>query len=75
VDGLHHVFQHRIEELTGFFGIAVCEQLHRPFEVGEEDRDLLPLAFQGGLGAEDLLGEVLGRIGLWRCGLPRRLWR
>jgi hypothetical protein len=43
---------------------AVSEQLHRALEVGEEDGDLLALAFQGGLGGEDLLGEVLGSVRL-----------
>jgi len=42
--------------------VAVSEQLHRALEVGEEDRDLLALAFQRGLGREDPLGEVLGGI-------------
>ena len=45
--------------LARLLGIAVGEQLHRALEVGEEDRDLLALAFEGGLGGEDLLGEVL----------------
>jgi hypothetical protein len=29
-------------------------------EVAEQNRDLLALAFEGGLGSEDLLREVLG---------------
>jgi hypothetical protein len=35
-----------------------------PFEVSEQHRDLLALTFQGALGSQDLLGEVLGRVGL-----------
>jgi len=42
----HHQFEHRVEDLACFLGIAVGEQLHRALEVGEQDRDLLPLAFQ-----------------------------
>jgi hypothetical protein len=43
-------------------GIAVGEQLHRALEVGEEDRDLLALAFQRGSGGQDPLGEMLGCV-------------
>ena len=62
VDGLHHPLEDRVEELPRLLGVAVGQQLHRALQVGEEDRDLLALAFQGGLGGEDLLGEVLGRV-------------
>ena len=64
VDGLHHALEHGIEELARLLGIAVGEQLHRALEVGEQHGDLLALAFEGGLGGEDLLGEVLGGVGL-----------
>jgi len=66
VHGLHHTFEHGIEELPGFLGVAVGQQLHRSLEVGEEDRDLFALAFEGALGGENLLGEVLRGIGLRR---------
>ena len=64
VDGLHHPLEDGIEDLARLLGIAVGEQLHRALEVGEEHRDLLALALQRGLRGEDLLGEVLGRVGL-----------
>jgi hypothetical protein len=32
--------------------------LHRPFQVGKPHRHLLVLAFDGGLGAQDLLGQM-----------------
>ncbi len=35
VDGLHHVFEHGIEELACFFRISISEQLHRALKVGE----------------------------------------
>ena len=44
--------------------VALGEQLHRALEVGEEDRDLLALALQGSLGGENLVGQVLGSVGL-----------
>ena len=64
VDGLHHALEDRVEELARLLGIAVGQELHRPLEVREEDGDLLALAFQGGLGGEDLLGQVLGGVRL-----------
>ena len=72
MDRLHHALQHRVEELPRFLGVAVGEQLHRALEVGEQNGDLLALALQGGLGGEDLLGEVPGRVGVrgWRDVRP-----
>jgi hypothetical protein len=58
------VLEYGIEELARLLGVTVREQLHRPFEVGEEDRDLLALALESGLGSEDLLGEVFRGVGL-----------
>ena len=52
-------------------GIAVGEQLHRALEVGEQDRDLLALAFEGAARGEDPLGQVPRRVGL-RGGELRR---
>ena len=64
VDGLHHPLEHGVEELARLLGIAVGEQLHRALEVGEEHGDLLALALERALRGEDLLGEVLGGVGL-----------
>ena len=47
-------------------GSRSAEQLHRALEVGEEHGDLLALALEGALRGEDLLGEVLGGVGLGR---------
>ena len=75
VDGLHHALEDGIEELARLLRIAVGEQLHRALEVGEEHGDLLALAFEGSLGGEDLLGEVLRRVGLRRASLGLRIDR
>jgi hypothetical protein len=64
VNRLHHPLEYRVEDLACFLRIAVAEQLHRTFKVGEENCDLLALAFEGRLGGEDLLGEVGGRVGV-----------
>jgi hypothetical protein len=64
VDGLHHVLEHGVENLPRLLGITVGEQLHRALEVGEEYGDLLALTLEGGLGGEDLLGEVFRGVAL-----------
>ena len=64
VHRLHHVLQDGVQELAGFLRVAVGEQLHRALEVGEEYCHLLALVLQGRLRRQDLLGEVLGRVGL-----------
>jgi hypothetical protein len=56
----------RIKELARLFRVTVGEQFHRTLEIGEEDGDLLALAFQGDFGCEDLLGEMLRSVGLRR---------
>jgi len=66
VHGLNHPFEHRVEKLARFLGIAVGEQLHRTLQVSEEDRDLLALAFEGRLRGQDLLGEALRGVGFGR---------
>ena len=59
--GLHHQGEYRIEELPGLLGVAFREQLHRVLEVGEEDRDLLALAFERAAVGENEVGPRGGR--------------
>jgi hypothetical protein len=47
VDGLHHALQRGIEEALGGFRVEVADQFCRAFEVREQHRDLLALAFEG----------------------------
>ncbi len=63
VDRLHHSLEHRIEELARLLGIAVDQELHRAFQVGKQDGDLLALALESRFGGEDLLGEVPRGVG------------
>src|SRR5439155_24469889 len=53
------------------FWVELLGELHRALHVGEEDGDLLALAFEGGARGEDFLGQVLGRVGarVGRCSL------
>jgi len=67
VDRFHHQLEHGVEELARLLRVPISQQFHRPLEVGEEHGHLLALAFEGGLRGEDLLGEVLGGVGLRRC--------
>ena len=62
----HHPLEDRVEQPPRFLGIAIGEQLHRSFEVGEEHGDLLALALEGGARGQDLVGEMLGRVALRR---------
>jgi len=64
MDGLHHQFENGIEELARLLGISVGEQFHRALQVGEQDCYLLAFSFEGALGGEDLLGEVVGGVRL-----------
>ena len=58
VHGVHHVPQSRIEEPLGGFGVEVADELGGAFEIGKQHRYLLALAFQGGAGSENLVGEI-----------------
>ena len=68
VDGRHHALQHRVEELPGFLGIAVGQQLHGALQVSKQHGDLLALAFEGSFGVQDFLSEVRGGVAEWRLG-------
>jgi hypothetical protein len=66
VNGLHHVFKDRIEELPRLLGVPVGQQFHRSLEVSEQYSNLLALAFQGTLGSQYLLREMLRSVRLRR---------
>ena len=74
MDAFHHQLEHWVEALPRFLGVTIGEQPHRAFEVSEEHGDLLALAFQGGLGVDNPLGQVLRRVGL-RCAEALRCLR
>jgi hypothetical protein len=67
VDSFHRVFEDRIKKLARLLGIPVGEQLHRTFQVGEEDGDLLAFALQSALGSQDSFGQVLRRVAVGRA--------
>ena len=58
VHRFHHPLEHRVQEFAGVLGIAFGQELHRALEVGEQDGHLLSFTLEGGLRADDLLGEV-----------------
>jgi hypothetical protein len=65
VHGGHEAFEHRIEDVPRFLGIAVRQQFHGALEISEQHCDLLALAFHGAAGMQDLLGQMLGSVGEW----------
>jgi hypothetical protein len=76
VHGLHHPFEDGIEDGPRLLWVAVGQQLHGAFEIGEEHCDLLALAFERVAGGENLLGQVQGRVGVWGAlGLFSGRWR
>jgi hypothetical protein len=56
VHGVHHAMDGGIEELLRGFGVEAADEFGRVLEIGKEHGHLLPLAFQGTAGGEDLLG-------------------
>ena len=59
----HQVLQDRVEDLPGFLGVAVGDQLQGALQVGKQHRDLLTLAFQVAARRQNLLGQVRWRVG------------
>ena len=51
-----------LEYAVPLFGVELLGQLHRPLHVGEQHRHLLALAFEGGLGLQDLLSQMPRRV-------------
>ena len=62
VDRLHHQLEDRIEELPGFLGIAVGQELHGALDVGEEDGHLLALTLDRSPRGEDPRGQMSRRV-------------
>ena len=60
---VHHQADDGIQKLLGRFRIQALDEPGRVLDVGKEDSDLFALAFQGGAGSEDLVGEMGRRVG------------
>jgi hypothetical protein len=60
------VLEDRVKELPCLLRVFLGQQLHRSFEVSKQHRNLFALTLKDALGSQNLLGEVLGRICLWR---------
>ena len=63
VHGVHHAAQGGVQELLGGFRVEIPDQFGGVFEVGEQHRDLLALAFQSAAGGEDFLREIHRGVG------------
>ncbi len=61
-----HLGEHQLErsphERMDVLGIQPLGDGGESGDIDEEHGDLLPLAFEGGLGGQDLLGEVARRV-------------
>ena len=63
VHGVHHAVQGRVQELLGGLGVEVPDQLGGVFDIGEQHRHLLALAFQVMARVKDFFGEMWWGIG------------
>jgi hypothetical protein len=67
VHGVHHVVQGRVPKPLRRFGVKALDQFGGIFDVGEQDSDLLTLAFEVSTGLQDFLDQMLRGVGK---GLP-----
>jgi hypothetical protein len=75
VHGVHHQLNNRVQELLRGLGIEPLDQPGGVLEVGEEDGDLLALAFQSSFGGEDFLGQIARGVAQRGWGRhSRRRW-
>ena len=58
LDGFAHVLEYWVEQRARFLRIAIGDEFHRSFEVGEENGDELSFAFDGGGGGDQAFGAV-----------------
>src|SRR5262244_1028126 len=63
---VHHHMQDWIDELLSLFRIDSFEQSCRTFDIGKENRHLLPFSFQGLSRGQYLFGEVPGNVAVRR---------
>ncbi len=61
-----------IQQAVPFLGIDALRELHRAYDVGEEDGDQLALTPERALGGKNLLGEMSRGVGAWLGGDRRR---
>src|SRR5208282_976813 len=78
LDPLREDLEEAVHDLRPRFRVELLRQLHRALHIGEQYGDLLALAFEGGFGLQNLVGEVFGRVsayldipGLAACGFFR----
>src|SRR5581483_192484 len=63
VHALGEDMEEAVEDAVPLLGIDLARELHRALHVGEEDGHLLPLALESGARGQDLVGEMLRRVG------------
>lgn len=68
IEAMHavgHDLKEILDDAEPLLGIEPLGEVHRAFDVGEQDGDVLALAFQRRPGPANLVGEVFGRK--WRA--------
>jgi hypothetical protein len=63
MDAVRQDREEPIHDAVPFFGVDALGEIHRALYVGEQHRDLLSFALERASQAEDLFGEVRGRVG------------
>jgi hypothetical protein len=63
VDRLEHDLERPVDDRVDVFGIEPLGHRREAGDVGEHDRHLLALAFDGAARGEDFVGEMLRRVG------------
>ena len=71
VDGLDHRPHGRLQQRPAVLGVQILDQLGGADDIGEQDGDLLALAFEIRAAGQDLLGEVAGGMGVERWRMTR----
>ena len=69
VHALGENLEEALEDAVPLLGIELLGEFERPLHVREQDRHVLALAFEHRLRLQDLVGEVLGRVGTRVAGL------
>jgi hypothetical protein len=65
VNFIHEDIETTVHNLVDFLGIELLRDGGIVGHVGEEDCNQLALALDGAARVDDLIGEELGRVGLW----------
>ena len=55
---VHHAGHRAVKQVLSILGVQVADQLGRADDIGEQDGDLLALAFEARAMSQDLVGQA-----------------